>query len=617
MESDAGGGAMEPFFEVLKAWGGCLPYLGIGVLATLAVATLMRRAGAREIGPIDRVVGRTVLLGLALAVGYTFAWGRMALFDDAYISLRYARNFADGNGLVWNIGEQVEGYTNYLWTVLLGLSMRFSSLGGAGLAIGLSLAVFGGNILAVAALGHRLNKGYWIPLAALATAGNWVFSSYGTTGMETGLCAFLVLLGLYNLIAADKPGRYALAGLFFIGAALTRPDHGLFYAIGSGIIAVEELLRLRRGDATIRESLVRIAAWSAPFLLYIAYVVWKLDFYGHLLPNTYYAKSADLTWWSQGALYAVLFWLGANAWGAAIGCVAFAKGSVGTLERRFSAFSVASLVLYTLYTARVGGDFMYGRFFVTLIPLVLLGCEALVFRSLGRPVVLGLTLFAMVASAAPVTLFEGTGERWGVVDENKYWRVQAVRPEVKLGAVHYKLGRFLRDEVVSRGIEPILGSGGIGMVGYYSGLTIVDSRGLTDPVIARQPLAKRNRPGHEKVAPREYLLERGVHLLRLKGGQRRFHPKRFRKVSRFSMRGAGIRDDWQIAHYDRAMMKQLADVPGIDFVDFDLWLDRYVAGLEKKKVKTVRGDLPWLRSYWFDHNHDPERLALIEAKAAR
>ena len=40
-----------------------------------------------------------------------------SLFDDAMISMRYARNFADGAGLVWNAGQRpVEGYTNFLWT---------------------------------------------------------------------------------------------------------------------------------------------------------------------------------------------------------------------------------------------------------------------------------------------------------------------------------------------------------------------------------------------------------------------------------------------------------------------------------------------------------------------
>ena len=45
---------------------------------------------------------------------------RERIADDAYISFRFARNLAEGHGLVWNIGgERVEGYTNALWVFLL------------------------------------------------------------------------------------------------------------------------------------------------------------------------------------------------------------------------------------------------------------------------------------------------------------------------------------------------------------------------------------------------------------------------------------------------------------------------------------------------------------------
>jgi len=40
------------------------------------------------------------------------------LFDDAFISFRYAKNLASGMGLVYNPNERVEGYTNFLWTVI-------------------------------------------------------------------------------------------------------------------------------------------------------------------------------------------------------------------------------------------------------------------------------------------------------------------------------------------------------------------------------------------------------------------------------------------------------------------------------------------------------------------
>ena len=41
------------------------------------------------------------------------------LCDDAFISFRYVRNLLEGHGLVFNPGEQVEGYTNFLWVLEL------------------------------------------------------------------------------------------------------------------------------------------------------------------------------------------------------------------------------------------------------------------------------------------------------------------------------------------------------------------------------------------------------------------------------------------------------------------------------------------------------------------
>ncbi len=39
--------------------------------------------------------------------------------DDAYITYRYVANFLNGDGLVWNIGERIEGFTNFGWTIFL------------------------------------------------------------------------------------------------------------------------------------------------------------------------------------------------------------------------------------------------------------------------------------------------------------------------------------------------------------------------------------------------------------------------------------------------------------------------------------------------------------------
>src|SRR2546422_9430847 len=53
-----------------------------------------------------------------------FAWYNRFILDDAFISFRYAYNLAHGDGLVWSQGVRVEGYTNFLWTILMSIPIR-------------------------------------------------------------------------------------------------------------------------------------------------------------------------------------------------------------------------------------------------------------------------------------------------------------------------------------------------------------------------------------------------------------------------------------------------------------------------------------------------------------
>lgn len=44
--------------------------------------------------------------------------------DDSFIGFHYAKNFVNGSGLVWNIGEKpIEGYTNFLWVMLCSVGL--------------------------------------------------------------------------------------------------------------------------------------------------------------------------------------------------------------------------------------------------------------------------------------------------------------------------------------------------------------------------------------------------------------------------------------------------------------------------------------------------------------
>ena len=65
---------------------------------------------------------RTRILILSLVALAILAAGLSAFHyipDDTFITLRYARNVLRGKGFVFNPGERVEGYTNFLWLLIV------------------------------------------------------------------------------------------------------------------------------------------------------------------------------------------------------------------------------------------------------------------------------------------------------------------------------------------------------------------------------------------------------------------------------------------------------------------------------------------------------------------
>src|SRR5215469_5761701 len=99
----------------------------------MVIQNLDRYSGNEALSPGTYARNRTRVSGLTLSLMLLAFGGLYAiivlrttffhnghligtLFDDALISLRYALNFNEGYGLVWNLGEatRVEGYTNPL-----------------------------------------------------------------------------------------------------------------------------------------------------------------------------------------------------------------------------------------------------------------------------------------------------------------------------------------------------------------------------------------------------------------------------------------------------------------------------------------------------------------------
>ena len=212
-----------------------------------------------------------------------------SLFDDAMISMRYARNLADGYGLRWNPGEPaVEGYSNLLWTLvmaglhLLRLPDRWAALPVAitGITI-LAASIWMAARIADALVEERGSRaGVY---AAVLTATCYPVVFWTLRGMEVGLLALFTLLLVRATVDRGMrvSRRYAVAVLATAGLVLTRDD-GIVLVIA--VCAVGVFAADRETRRVVSASVTALAVST------VAHLLWRRSYYGGWVPNTYYLK---------------------------------------------------------------------------------------------------------------------------------------------------------------------------------------------------------------------------------------------------------------------------------------------------------------------------------------
>lgn len=156
------------------------------------------------------------------------------LTDDAFISFRYVRNLLEGHGLVFNRGERVEGYSNFLWVLELALLWGVFGLRPEYAAPWLSVAFTVGTIavmlwwlIRLPAVQYRMPVG-WIALGLVCSSATFaVWTSGG--GLETRQFTFFVVMAVIclSLYRGSRYGLFAVS-LSLAAAALTRPEGPMF-----------------------------------------------------------------------------------------------------------------------------------------------------------------------------------------------------------------------------------------------------------------------------------------------------------------------------------------------------------------------------------------------------
>ncbi len=541
-----------------------------------------------------------LLVALALVGGLYRAVGQASLFDDAYVSLRYAKNMIEGQGLVWNLGERVEGYTNFLWLMMLAGASWISGAELPLVALLACLAAYAATVLVMARVESRL-FGSGIPVATLLYALQNTSLDYATSGLETGFSTLCVLLGAYTLTQSYNSS--AKAGAWFILGTFCRPDLGIFWVAGGLAWGLRERHKpgLRAG----------FYAYSATFLPYALYLLWKLSYYGSLLPNTYYAKSANLWYLEQGAIYALSFLLGSHLW---LMVPLILRGMVrpggDPAKQTLAIFSAIAVPTYSFYVLKVGGDFMYGRFFLVLLPCLLLLARAGIPTMLSWQKVAATTLLASTLGGVNIV---PEGGKWYISDEARVYPVLRWWPRVEVDHPNWRTGINLHTFLSSRGIRPVIATSGIGMVGYYSELKVIDLLGLTDARIAHMPVAERGIPGHEKRPPRGYLAKRKVQLFRWT----EYQPARWLSSTAIDLGVEGQYTSWRFYTYNKDFAHQLQNqAPELQFKPFEPILDRWLSGRHPADAVQLKEDSDFFDQYYFCCNDDPERKAEVAAVLA-
>ncbi len=209
------------------------------------------------------------------------------LFEDAMISMRYARHLASGHGLVWNIGEApIEGFTNFLWVVwmsvphALGLSESKISLFImlSGVAILLATGLIAAKVV------RQIVRAPWAPSFVLAaTLFNYPLIFWTLRGMEVGALALAVVTLLWLVFENEERESFGrtLAIAFITSAALLLRSDAI---VPVGLIT---LYGLWTSHKKWRYA-VLVGTFATSTLL--GQMLFRRAYFHESLPNTYFLK---------------------------------------------------------------------------------------------------------------------------------------------------------------------------------------------------------------------------------------------------------------------------------------------------------------------------------------
>ena len=434
-------------------------------------------------GPVSAAFRVCVVLSLLVMSLLFWSAGRHAsvivdgtryhyLDDDQMISMRYARNLAEGHGLVWNAGERVEGYTNFGWTlVMAGVHALGASDARAALwvrCINWGLAC--GVLLLTAQLLVRLGLGRAHAaigaLLTLALAYDFLF--WAINGFETTLLTAVFLLAVLRAWDDGQAKTFRASTCLLAGLLpLIRSDA---IDLTVAVVLTAALLGARR-----RWWLVGVA-----LLPLLGHEAFRLSYYGEWLPNTYYLKVAGRPGRFIAGLGNIKGFVATYTAAAVLAAAAF----VWSPDRRVRVTALA-IGLGFVRLSQVGPDIFAGfRFLAPYLPMLLVAAVAGVARiSAASPLALATTTALLVLGTVFNNGISGSGRFAELVSLNG------------LPSENTVAGLVVRENTAESARTVVAAAG---CFAYFARRPAIDLLGKNDPHVARVRAAAGGATGHDR-----------------------------------------------------------------------------------------------------------------------
>lgn len=476
------------------------------------------------------------LAALVLAALQVWLYRAYGPVDDDYINFRYARNLAEGVGLVYEPPGRVEGFTAPAWVLFISGGVALG-IPAEPLALCAGALAFAVAVLACCAAWQRIDSAASVAAPAVLLAASSAVAWHSVAGLGTAPAAALVALWANEVLRVEPTAAQRARGFAWLALAmLVRPELSLLAAVQ---LAAELAARRRIGALA---SCAPLAAWFA----------FRRHYYGEWLPVTWKVKKlALLDDLSFGLEYlristrdcgVGLFAL------AALACLFWKRDRIAGGVRLLAAAALA----YCAFVVYVGGDYLaLAHFFVPVLPLlVLVGCAVL------RAMLDSRVAFACVVAGLSLWLASPQLRRGELAELYEYDE----RRWLAIG----------RELAASAPAGTRVALSPIGAIGYESRLPIVDILGRTNDVVWRsEPDTSIPMKGHQRYnadwtlaqAPDVIVLGNGVFVtgstrLLISAWERTLyeHPT---FVAAYEPYSIPIRDSYVLAYFQRRGGKQL------------------------------------------------------------